>query len=107
MNAPVIVVEATPRFVSDFPDLSDADIDAIFNRLPVFEAEEDQAEYDFGWQAWDLHLLPAFLSNLAPQGYLDAEAAYADERTADRQLSNLTALGHERANLLAVQHDGT
>lgn len=101
MNAPVVVIEATPTMVIGFPDLTPEDIDAIFNRLPVFEAEEDQAEYDFGWQAWDLHLMPAFLSGLALQGYLDAQDAYAEEVAAERQLAAQSLLGYERANEVA------
>jgi hypothetical protein len=50
MNA-LVVVEATPTMVIGFPDLSDAELDAIFAHAPAFEAQADQDAYNWGWMA--------------------------------------------------------
>ncbi len=100
MNTPV-VVEAVPVMVIGFPDLTEADIQAIFARTPAFEAQADQDEYDWGWTAWGLGLCADHLDGLALMGWEDAEAAYAEERAAERQLTTQLFLGYERANEVA------
>ncbi len=85
MNTPV-VVEAVPVMVIGFPDLTEADIQAIFARTPAFEAQADQDEYDWGWTAWGLRIPAEYLSGLALQGWEDAEATYAEELAAERRM---------------------
>lgn len=87
-----------PTMVIGFPDLSDAELDAIFAHTPAFEAQADQDEYDWGWTAWGLGLCADHLDGLALMGWEDAEAAYAEERAAERQLAAQLFLGYERAN---------
>mgnify|MGYP000867959235 CR=1 FL=1 len=87
-----------PTMVVGFPDLSDADLDAIFAHAPAFEAQADQDEYDWGWTAWGLRIPSEYLTGLALMGWEDAEAAYAEERAAERQLTAQLLLGYERAN---------
>ncbi len=85
MNTPV-VVEAVPVMVIGFPDLTEADIQAIFARTPAFEAQADQDEYDWGWTAWGLGLCADHLDGLALMGWEDAEATYAEELAAERRM---------------------
>lgn len=87
-----------PTMVVGFPDLSDAELDAILTHTPAFEAQADQDEYDWGWTAWALRIPSEYLSELALQGWLDAEDAYAEERAAERQLTTQLLMGYERAN---------
>ena len=87
-----------PTMVIGFPDLSDAELDAIFAHTPAFEAQADQDEYDWGWTAWGLGLCADHLEGIALQGWQDAEDAYEAERVADRQLTAQLFLGYERAN---------
>lgn len=94
-----------PAMVVGFPDLSDAELDAILTHTPAFEAQTDQDEYDWGWTAWGLGLCADHLEGIALQGWQDAEDAYAEERAADRQLAAQLFLGYERAN--EVCHERT
>lgn len=87
-----------PTMVIGFPDLSDAELDAILTHTPAFEAQADQDEYDWGWTAWALRIPCEYLSGLALMGWQDAEDAYEAERVADRQLTAQLFLGYERAN---------
>ena len=75
-----------PTMVVGFPDLSDADLDAIFAHAPAFEAQADQDEYDWGWTAWGLRIPSEYLTGLALMGWEDAEAAYAEELAAERRM---------------------
>lgn len=81
---------AQPQMVVGFPDLDEADVDAIFAKSQALDAEEDSDEYNWGWTAWEIGLTSDHLDGLALQGWLDAEEAYAEERSTERQLFTQT-----------------
>ena len=67
-----------------FPDLTEADMDLIFNQ-PRFTADE-QTRYKAGWDFWEMGVCSDNLDGFVLVGWLDAEAQYAEERAAERQL---------------------
>ncbi|MFN8493115.1 MAG: hypothetical protein U0350_36265 [Caldilineaceae bacterium] len=77
---------AQPGMIIGFPDLDEADLDAIFAPSTALDAEEDSEAYNWGGSAWATGLCSDQLEGLALQGWLDAEEAYAEERAQEREL---------------------
>lgn len=69
-----------------FPDLTEAEVDAILAQTPTFEAQADEDEYNWGWIAWEIGIDVCHMDGLALMGWLDAEDAYGEERAAERQM---------------------
>jgi len=85
--------EPAPQMVIGFPDLTEAEMDAIFAQSKALDVEEDNEEYNWGWTAWEIGLCSDHLDGLALMGWLDAEELDAEARAQERQMFAQTVNG--------------